>query len=176
MLYNYIGDYMKKDLTIKERIIKEIPFIIFIILIILIKTYIIAPANVVGDSMLPNFHNGEILLLNKIDHNYKIFDVVVIKHKESYIIKRIIGLPGDDVVYKNNKLYINGELIENDITSYNTKDFSLTEKVPVDSYFILGDNRTNSLDSRVMGFINKQDIVGKVNIRLFPFDKIGMIK
>ena len=123
--------------------------------------------------------NNDILILNKLDKSYERFDVVVIKKGKSKLVKRIIGLPGENIEYKDNDLYINGE-ITNDVDTSRTADFSLEElydikEIPEGYYFVMGDNRGNSLDSRSykIGLVNKKDIVGTTKIRLFPFTKIG---
>ena len=111
-----------------KKFIKElIPYIIIIIVVVLVRTYIITPVIVVGDSMVPTLEDKQILLLNKI--NYRIneierYDVVVIKVEKNEIIKRIIGLPGENIEYRNNTLYINGHEEE---TKYNFDSACIVE-------------------------------------------------
>lgn len=164
------------------KIFKEIlPFILIVLIVILIRTYIITPAQVIGSSMEPTLYNKELILLNKI--NYKLssiqrFDVVVIKTtEEKALIKRVIGLPGETVEYKDNKLYINGEYVPENITLKDeTYDYILGSKIPNDKYFVMGDNRSSTLDSRIIGLIDKEDIIGKANFVLFPITKMRVIK
>ena len=106
----------------------------------------------------------------------KRFDVVVVKNDADHdkIIKRVIGLPNENIIYRNNKLYINKELVETNIVFKNTADFEYTTKS--NEYFVLGDNRPDSKDSRYLGPFSKKKILGRVKIRLFPFNKIGKIK
>lgn len=167
-----------------KKIIKELyPYIIIIIVVILTRSFIITPVIVSGKSMLPNFNDGELLLVRKIDYNEKTikrFDVVVIKKDKEEIIKRIIGIPGEHISYKNNKLYINDELISEDYSHLNTKDFNLEEIcscsiIPKGKYLVLGDNRPISKDSRSIGLIDEKDIVGKSVFRLWPITKIGTL-
>ena len=91
------------------------------------------------------------------------------------MVKRIIGLPGEHIEYKDNILYVDGKKIS-DSRSSSTKDFKLEfigyDTIPKDMYLVLGDNRTNSSDSRTFGLVKKSDIIGKVNIRIYPFNKI----
>ena len=164
--------------------IKELyPYVIIIIVVILIRSFIITPVIVSGNSMLPNFNDGELLLVKKIGYNEKAikrFDVIVIKKDKEEIIKRVIGLPGEHVSYKNNKLYINDKLVSEDYTHLNTKDFNLEEictcsTIPEGKYLVLGDNRPISKDSRSIGLIDEKDIVGKSVFRLWPITKIGTI-
>ena len=165
------------------NIVKEIiPYIIVIILAILIRTFIASPVRVNGPSMNDTLKDGQILLLNKMNKNYKRFDIVVIDSNGMKIIKRIIGLPGESIEYKNNSLYINNKYVK-DMTDEVTADFSLEELygykiIPKGYYFVMGDNRNNSSDSRnkSIGLIKKSDIKGKVKIRLWPLNKIGKVK
>lgn len=163
-----------------NKIIKEIiPYIVIIILVILIRTFLFTPVVVVGDSMVPTLSNSQILLLDKITYRFKEierFDIVVIDIGKSEIIKRVIGLPGEKVEYKENKLYINGEVIES-VYNFDTQDFNMeyiTEKeyIPNDKYLVLGDNRLVSSDSRIIGLIDKKDILGKSYISLWPIKTV----
>ena len=92
------------------------------------------------------------------------------------MVKRVIGLPGEHIEYKDNKLYVNGSLVLENNISVETKDFKLEdigyETIPKDMYFVLGDNRTNSNDSREFGLVKKDEIIGKIVMRLYPFSKI----
>lgn len=154
------------------KIVKEIvPYIVIIVVVVLIRLFIATPVRVDGDSMNPTLSNNQILLLNKMDKNYKRFDVIVFNHNGNKLVKRIIGLPGDKVTYTDNKLYINDKLIKEKYTRKNTDDFT-SDKVPSDMYFVLGDNRSNSLDSRYIGFVSKSDIEGVVNFSIIPPKKI----
>ena len=154
------------------KIIKEIvPYIVIIVVVVLIRLFVATPVRVDGDSMNPTLSNNQILLLNKMDKHYKRFDVIVFNHNGNKLVKRIIGLPGDKVTYTDNKLYINDKLIKENYTRKNTDDF-ISDKVPSDMYFVLGDNRSNSLDSRYIGFVSKSDIEGVVNFSIIPPKKI----
>ena len=167
------------------KVLKEIlPYIIIVLVIILIRLFIITPVKVVGDSMLPTLKAGEVLMLSKdpfIGKKIYRFDIVVIKYNNETIIKRVIGLPGESIEYLDNTLYVDGEIVKEKFKHGKTEDFSsedLTgiEKVPDDSYFVLGDNREVSMDSRIIGYINKKDIVGKVSLRLFPIKSFGFVE
>lgn len=164
----------------KQYMKEYLPYIIILLIIILIRTFIVTLVRVDGNSMVDTLHNGEILLLNKLDNDYKRFDVVVIKYNNERLVKRIIGLPGEQVKYRNNHLYINGKKVEEEFIKEDTENFNITElgynRIPKDYYFVVGDNRDNSLDSRYIGLIKKDQIKGTTSIRLFPFNKIGKIK
>lgn len=175
-----------------KRIIKEfVPYVIIIVVVVLIRSFIITPVVVRGDSMDSTLKNGEVLLLSKISYYLKDierFDIVVIKdNDDDLIIKRVIGLPGDNVKYRDNKLYINEKLVKNDYGIGDTEDFDLqticqinddecVSKIPKDMYLVLGDNREVSADSRVKGLFNDKVILGHAVFRLWPINKIGLIK
>ena len=155
-----------------------IPYLVIIVVVILFRTFIATPVRVEGSSMVPTLKDGDILVLNKLSHNYKRFDIVVVSTNKSKIVKRIIGLPGENIEYKDNKLYIDGKVIE-DKTVEATDDFTLKElygmnRIPDGYYFVMGDNRDGSSDSRDyrIGLIKKDNILGKTIFRLFPFNKI----
>lgn len=165
-----------------KKFLKELlPYLIIIIVVVLIRSFIVTPVRVQGSSMFPTLHDGEILILKKYDQSYSRFDIVVLKHNKDKLIKRIIGLPGEHVAYKNNILYINGEKIEEEFLPEDLEfdDFDTillgNKTVPENTYLVLGDNRNNSTDSRVIGFIEKDAILGTTNFRIFPFTKFGGI-
>lgn len=180
---------MEKDKEIKKenkvlKVIREIvPYIAIIIIVLFVKSYIIAPIQVNGKSMNSTLKDGDIMLLNKLQYKrngVERFDIVVIKSHNTHIIKRIIGLPGDTIEVVDNVLYINGKKYKEDYLDNGTvtDDFTLKEllgeeKVPENCYFVLGDNREDSLDSRMIGFISEDDIEGLANLTIFPFDRIG---
>ncbi len=171
---------------IKEFIIDTLKYILTIVVVIFIVIYVATVQQVVGPSMSPNFKDQEIVLLNKFNYrifNIKRFDVVSLKYDGTkYLIKRIIGLPGEAIEYKDNTLYVDGTKVSEEFLKADiiTTDFSLArlgyEKIPDDMYLVLGDNRENSLDSREIGLIKKKDILGKVNLRIWPINRFGYIK
>ena len=153
-------------------------YIIIIVSVILIRTFIATPAIVDGASMDDTLKDGQLVIINKLVYRFddiKRFDVVVVKNEinNDKIIKRVIGLPNEVVEYRDNKLYINNELVNTNIKFKDTSDFRKTTKE--NEYLVLGDNRPVSKDSRVLGNFTKEDIIGKVRIRIFPFNKIGKI-
>ena len=166
---------MKKN-TIKEIII----YGLILILVILFKTFFFSLIKVNGTSMINTLHNKDIMILNKINYIFneiERFDIVVIEEDNDYIIKRVIGLPGENVEYINNVLYINGKKVKENFSHKYTDDYSLSElnikKIPKNYYFVLGDNRKNSMDSRILGLIPKNKILGKAKYTIFPFSRFG---
>lgn len=161
------------------KIFKEImSYLIIILVVVLIRTFIITPVRVDGLSMWPTLNNNDILLLKKYDKKIDRFDIVVVNYYDSKLVKRVIGLPGESVKIKNNILYVNDVATSDIDLSVITADFSISDLgydvIPDNYYFVLGDNRNKSTDSRIIGLIKKDDIVGITNFRIFPFNKIGV--
>ena len=165
-------NYMKR---IIDLIKKEKKFLLLVMIIILFKIFIFNFILVKGDSMNPKYKNNDFMFLNKIIYKFtpiKRGDVIVLKYKNDDLIKRVIGLPKDKIKVENGKLYINNkEYKENYINSYTASEDFDEVTIKNNEYFVMGDNRYNSYDSRRFGPINKKDIMGKVEFRIFPFDK-----
>ena len=166
-----------------EKFKNILSYIIVIVIAILIKEFVFSPIKVNGTSMYPTLNDGDLMILNEIGYylnGVERFDVVVVKHQGERLIKRVIGMPGETVEYKDNKLYINGEYVKEEFQHETTHDFNLSEidveVIPEGYYFVVGDNRTNSLDSRKIGLISKNEIKGKTKLVIFPFNKVGNIK
>jgi len=139
--------------------IKElIPYIIILIVVILVRTFIITPVRVDGASMNKMLNNNDILLLYRLAKLER-YDIVVLKETidNDTIIKRIIGMPGETVEIKNNKIYINDEEIEDEYAYGDTSDYTRIT-LGSDEYFLLGDNRLISKDSRSFGPVKKKNI------------------
>jgi len=163
------------------KIIKEIiPYIIVVVTVIIIRTYIITPVRVDGTSMYPTLENNQILLLKKFDKKIERFELIVIEYDYTKLIKRVVGLPGEHVKYVDNSLYINDKLIKEDFIDTTTKDFDLSslgvDVIPEGYYFVMGDNRNNSIDSRTIGLISKDEILGTTSFSIFPFNRFGFIE
>ena len=171
---------------VREFIIDTSKYILTMVIVIFIIMYVATVQQIIGTSMESKYKDQDIVILNKLHYRFfkiKRFDVVSLKYDGSkYLIKRVIGLPGDNIEYKNNKLFINGKKIEEYFLDKetNTEDFSLTtlgyEKIPKDMYLVLGDNRENSLDSREIGLVKRKDILGKIKLRIWPINKFGLVK
>lgn len=163
-----------------KKIIKELyPYVIIIIAVVLFRTFIATPVRVDGDSMNSTLKDKEIVILNKLDKSIERFDIVIIDFDGYKLVKRVIALPGESIKYEDNNLYINDKIME-DIRLARTADFNLSEiyditEIPEDYYFVMGDNRNNSSDSRDyrIGLIHKDEIIGTTSFRIFPLNKIG---
>ncbi len=171
-------------LDIKEFVKNMYKYIILIITILIIAINVVGFQQIVGSSMEPTFKNKDIVILDKITYRFKEInrnDIVSFHYDDSkYLIKRVIGLPGDFIEYKNNILYINKEAVEeNYLHGVTTNDFSLKDLgydiIPDDMYLVLGDNRTYSQDSRdsKIGLVKRSDIIGEVRFRILPLQEIA---
>jgi len=183
--------HMKEELK-KEGIEWLKAIMIGIVIFAFIRTFFFSNYVVEGESMMPTLQDGNKLVVNKI--GYRIgelnrFDVIVFHaNKEEDYVKRVIGIPGDRVEYRDDILYINGTKYEESyLEKYRkeafggrlTGDFTLNELtgeevVPEGHIFVLGDNRLGSRDSREFGFVSIDQVVGKVDLRYWPFDEIGV--
>lgn len=160
-----------------KKIKEYLPYIIILILVVLVKIFIVSTVCVNGNSMYKTLNNNDIMLLNKIKYRFlsvKRFDIVVVKYDEHYIIKRVIALPGEVIEYRDNVLYIDDKKVQDKYNSINQEDF--IKVLDDDEYFVMGDNRGDSLDSRIIGPIKKDDIMGNSQFIIFPFSRFGTIK
>lgn len=160
-----------------SRIIKEnFIYILIIIGVILIRMYIVTPVRVSGSSMDDTLTNGDIMLLYKMAQIKRNDIVVIDKSVEGdAIIKRVIALPGETIKCENGIIYINDKKYNDKHAFTDTNDFEEV-KLKNDEYYVLGDNRRVSKDSRYFGPINKDKIKGSSSIRLYPFNQIGKVK
>lgn len=141
----------------------------------------------VGDSMSPVLRNGDAVLVNRIVYNAttpKRGDVIVFKPKgnenDHYYIKRIVGLPGETIEIIENRVYIDGERLEEDYETTNIDDVGVVDeklKLAGDEYFVLGDNREQSEDSRDadVGNVKREYIYGKAWFVITPGDEFGFV-
>lgn len=165
----------EKKNTVKKNYVKEfLPYFVIILVVVFIKIFIVSPIRVNGTSMNPTLNNKDIMLLDEISYRFsdiERFDIVVVKEENEYLIKRVIGLPEEKVEYKDNKLYIDDKYVKEDFKHKETMDFSAT--LEKDEYFIMGDNRTNSTDSRIFGPVFRDEIMGKTSLTILPFSRFG---
>ena len=170
-----IKDINKKH-TIKDTFRELIPYVVVILVVVLIRTFLVTPIKVNGTSMNDTLQHGDTMILNKIGmkiNGIKRFDIVVIETADSYLIKRVIGMPGESIEYKDGKLYINDKEYKDPYYKDNTLDFEKT-KIPKGYYFVMGDNRGDSIDSRIIGPVKKEDILGTTKLIIFPISDMGI--
>ena len=162
-------------------------FIVAFIIVGGVYFFLGRPFTVSGASMYPTLHNGDRMVLSKVGDIHR-FDVVILKAPDENVeyIKRVIGMPGDTIEMKSGVLYINGKKVDQPFINTEAlakqtvfmDDFTLESltgesKVPEGKYFVLGDNRGVSKDSRMIGFIDRSAIEGKAVFTIWPFGRIG---
>lgn len=165
---------VKKDMSWKS-------FFFYLALILLFRVYIIEPHSVSGTSMDNTFHTHDYVLVDKISYDMTepkrgdviVFNPPIADRTSDRFIKRIIGIPGDTVVVSDTDTFVNGvKQIEKFVTYQSNRNASTT--LGTDEYFVMGDNRSVSYDSRSWGVLKKEHIQGRVVLRLYPFNQIGI--
>jgi signal peptidase I len=147
----------------------------------LVKSFLFVPIVVDGKSMYPTLENNDKVIVSKVT-SIERFDIVVFvpPHIDEYYIKRVIGLPGDSIEIKDDILYVNGKSYKEEYVNRIKGFEKVTEdgkvKVPNGEYFVLGDNRLKSLDSRYFGFIKENSLVGEAVFRFYPFISMEKFK
>jgi len=167
------------------------PFVIAAILAILIRTFLLGPYKIPTGSMKPTFLDGDRLFVDKISYRFhepERGDIIVFKYpldmKKDYV-KRLVGLPEDEIQILNGKLILNGEVLDDTPFGnhyyYNREDWEFGKKgmvitIPEDSYFVLGDNSAQSSDSRNWGFVSEENIIGKTLCIWWPPKRIKLVE
>ena len=180
----------EEKINIKKEILQTLLYIVIVVLAVLfVVNFVAQRTRVSGPSMYPTLEDGDNLIVEKITYRFRDperFDVIIFPHEEDgekvYFIKRIIGLPGETIqIDAEGNIYIDGELLEEEY-GYETISNAGIASDPItlgeDEYFVMGDNRNNSLDSRYeeVGNILGEDIVGRAWVRIYPFDSAGLVK
>lgn len=176
----------------KETLKNIIELVIVAAVTYVVFTYVVKPVRIEGTSMMNTVANKDMALMDAIglsQNGVERFDVVIVNCESlnESLIKRVIGLPGETIEYKNDRLYVDGkyvaepfldkEFMEESKEIYNsllfTHDFQIT--LGADEYFVVGDNRLNSKDSRALGAFHLEDFIGKNGFVIYPFDHFGWI-
>ena len=163
-----------------REILESVAIAVF--LAVIIRTFVFQPFYIPSESMTPNLLVGDRIIVSKLSFVFgepKRGDVIVFKYPEDPsrdFVKRTIGLSGENLSVRDNLLYINGQLVEESYLPQGLvfSDFG-PEDVPESAYFMMGDNRNNSDDSRVWGPMPEENIVGKAVLIYWPFNRIGFL-
>ncbi|MGL4911899.1 MAG: signal peptidase I [Romboutsia sp.] len=174
---------------LKKEIFEWIKTIAVALLLAAIITSVVAPTIVSGESMYPTLKDRDYLFVNKLAYMTKEpqrGDIIVFKTdlldmesgKEKDLVKRVIAVEGEHLVIKDNKVSVDGKVLKEDYIHDVYTDGDIDIVIPENQVFTMGDNRPNSGDSRQdnLGPINEDDIIGKVMVRLYPFNSIGTVK
>ncbi|NET44093.1 signal peptidase I [Okeania sp. SIO2B3] len=156
---------------------------------LLVRIFIAEPRYIPSDSMIPTLEVGDRLVVEKVSYHFHppvAGDIIVFQPpqqlqrygyvKNQAFIKRVIGLPGDTIRIENGLVYINDQpLTENYIAEPPEYTLPISVEVPENQYFVMGDNRNNSNDSHVWGFLPKKNIIGRAIFRFWPYPRFGLL-
>lgn len=165
-------------------------FILAMVIIVPIRYFVVQPFFVRGASMEPNFHDGEYLVIDQLSYRFrdpKRGEVVVFRYPQDhteFFIKRVVGLPGEEVVIEGGRISIRSQAypagIELDESVYVASDVrtggQIHARLGNDEYFVLGDNRSASSDSRSWGPVTRDEIIGRTYLRAWPLDRAGIFR
>ena len=175
---------MQRGIESVYEVLKTIAVVLFFAFII--RAFVFQPFVVEGSSMVPTFHDRDYLIVNKYDYRFnqpQRGDVIVFKSPtipNTNFIKRIIGKPGELVKVENGKVFVNGTQLSepyiNQETPDTTQSVTIERFLKADEYWVMGDNRNHSSDSREWGPLQKSAIIGKAWITVFPSSDFGVIK
>lgn len=167
----------RKNKSLLSRIVISLIDVLVILILLILGVIEIANItgiarvnNVIGTSMLPNYSEGNYVISSNKDMNINRGDVVIVEKEEYDVIKRVIGMPGETISIKNNTIYINGNELKEDYVQFNNNGKDTIKTLGENEYYILGDNRMTSKDSRYYGPITKNKIIGIVNYKI-SFDE-----
>ena len=160
------------------------------ILVMIVRAFFLIPVEVSGNSMAPTLKENDFIITENFSEVHR-FDVIVFTSPTGgTLVKRVIGLPGDQIMYEKDQLFVNGEPVDEPFlkdvkkkkneyvftTDFHSKDIINRKKIPENQYFVLGDNRRLSKDSRSFGTISSESILGKGKIIYYPLKDMGIIR
>ena len=159
-----------------------------LVLALLVRAYVAEPRFIPSDSMVPTLQVGDRLVVEKISYHFhlpQVGDIVVFDpppqlqrqgyKKDQAFIKRIIGQPGQMIAVKNGKVLVDNQPLQEPYIAEAPNYLMSPALVPEDMFFVMGDNRNNSNDSHVWGFLPKANIIGRAWLRFYPFDRLGKV-
>ncbi len=162
--------------------------IVALILALLVRAYVAEPRFIPSDSMVPTLQVGDRLVVEKISyrlHSPEFRDIVVFDpppqlqrqgyKKDQAFIKRIIGQPGQTIEIKNGKVFVDNQPLQEPYIAESPSYIMKPAQVPEGTFFVMGDNRNNSNDSHVWGFLPQENIIGRAWVRFYPFDRVGKV-
>lgn len=169
---------IKKHKRLSSFIKKTVFIILCIAAVFVFVTATVSPAlKVTGDNMSPTLNDGDVIVLIKTD-TFKRGDICAFEYNDKLLVKRIIGVPGDEVnIDENGTFFINGKELDDTygtVKSSGTINIALPYKVAENTYFVVGDNRSKSIDSRYFGSIASEDIIGKAVVQIWPLSGIKL--
>lgn len=164
--------------------------LIAVVCVLFVRNFVVMPISIDGPSMEPTLSDGDYVLMERVSYlrnNPERFDIIVFKATEDKdYIKRIIGLPGEDIRYEESELFVNGEPVIDPVLNMETTPYLLSfdlesitgdkKLIPDDYYLVLGDNRNNSTDSRTLGLIHRDQVIGRATLRYWPIDSFGWVR
>ena len=159
--------------SVKNFIKELIPYLVILLVVVLLRSYVITPVSVNGPSMQNTLYTDDVMLLYKLGKLDR-YDIVVLWHDNDKLIKRLMGLPGEKIRIENGIVYVNDEEMKyfGTGTSFDFEEITLSD----DEYFVMGDNHVDSLDSRYFGPVKRNDIIGTTNVIIFPFNHFGIVE
>ena len=176
--------------NVKKEIFEWIKVIITALILAFVITRFIIPSRVQGESMFPTLHENDYLIVNRMTYKFKepeMKDIIVFKSdilqengkSKKDLVKRVIAVEGDRIKIQDSNVYVNGKLLDEKVyihDNYTSGDIDMT--VPKGKIFAMGDKRERSLDSRAqeVGLVDEDSVIGKVMVRLYPFNQIGGVK
>lgn len=173
--------------VVKKSVGREILEWIFVVVFavgaaLIIRTFIFEPVRVDGESMMQTLSNNEYMIVTKYQYLFndpQRFDVVICHYPNrgnTNFVKRIVGVPGDVVAVRDGTLYVNGEAVDEPFI-VNKPNYTMAEvKLLEDQYFVLGDNRSHSNDSHIIGPLSRSQIIGRVSLVVWPLGQFRTVK